>query len=247
MGTVVTIEVLDADAQSHIEDAFHWFDAVESCCSKFRADSELCALDTRPQVVSSMLFETLQFALQVAEQSHGAFDPTNGQLDAIRLDATSKTVTLTEQVVIDLGAIAKGLAVDLAAQSLRPYRNFAINAGGDLYLAGSNAKGTPWNVAIRHPREGENFPPIAVSDKAVCTSGDYERGSHIHDARNQRPANASLSATVVAPSAMLADALATAAYVKGPVEGIAFLHSQGVEGMIVSPSLDVHETKGFRA
>jgi thiamine biosynthesis lipoprotein len=81
---------------------------------------------------------------------------------------------------------------------------------------------------------------LRVSDQAVCTSGDYERGEHI---LNARP-GAVASATVVAPNAMLADALATAAFALGPVDGIAFLTRMGVEGLIVTPDLQRFETPG---
>jgi thiamine biosynthesis lipoprotein len=79
----------------------------------------------------------------------------------------------------------------------------------------------------------------------VCTSGDYERGRHILDPRTRVPANSVASATVVAPRAMLADALATAAFVLGPAEGIALLDRMGVDGLIVTTGMERHETQGL--
>jgi thiamine biosynthesis lipoprotein len=84
-----------------------------------------------------------------------------------------------------------------------------------------------------------------VSDKAVCTSGDYERGDHIVDPRAGTSPAAIASVTVVAPTAMLADALGTAAFVLGPVEGIGLLTRHGVEGLIVTAALERHETAGW--
>ena len=68
------------------------------------------------------------------------------------------------------------MAVDMAARELAPLQDFAIDAGGDLYLGGSNEQGSPRRVGIRHPRkECERNGSLLVSNQAVCTSGDYER------------------------------------------------------------------------
>jgi len=90
---------------------------------------------------------------------------------------------------------------------------------------------------------------LHVSNTAVCTSGDYERKSatdervhHIMDARTGESAAALASVTVVAPSAMVADALATAAFALGPADGLRFLERQGVRGLMVTPSLERLET-----
>jgi len=142
--------------------------------------------------------------------------------------------------------VVKGLAVDTAARELRPFRNFAIDAGGDLYLAGHNPQGMPWSVGIRHPRrDGELAHTVHVSNKAVCTSGDYERGEHILDPRTRTPVQTVASATVIADSAMLADALATAVFVLGPQQGLELLTRMDVDGMIMTPQLERYETPGF--
>jgi thiamine biosynthesis lipoprotein len=226
-----------------------------------------------------MLYEAIRFALTVAEESAGAFDPTVGQrmeargfdrnyqtgqvassgiassfLDGVSwrdvlLDAEARTVTLLKPLVLDLGAVAKGLAVDVAARELASFENFAVDAGGDLYLGGHNVDGEPWSVGIRHPRENSLIETLHVSNTAVCTSGDYERKSatdervhHIMDARTGESAAELASVTVVAPSAMVADALATAAFALGPADGLRFLERQGVRGLMVTPSLERLET-----
>lgn len=109
-----------------------------------------------------------------------------------------------------------------------------------------------WTIGIRHPREPERLlTRVAVQDAAVCTSGDYERrladgASHLVDARARRPADGIASATVVAPQTMLADALSTAAAVMPVADALAFLEAQGVHGYLVTPSLEVHTTSGWR-
>jgi thiamine biosynthesis lipoprotein len=93
---------------------------------------------------------------------------------------------------------------------------------------------------------------VRVSDKAVCTSGDYERAApaptgehHILDPRSGRSPCEVASVTVVAPNAMLADALSTAAFVLGPADGVRLLERHGVEGVILTPALERHATAGF--
>ncbi|MEO5925054.1 MAG: FAD:protein FMN transferase [Bryobacteraceae bacterium] len=272
MGTLVTIDV--TAPEDALDRAFGWFHEVESCCSRFRASSELMQLHAgAPTAASPILFEAVQFALRVAEESGGAFDPTVGHRMAARgfnrehrtgetvapvmadddvsyrdveLDAEARTIFLRRPLTLDLGGVAKGLAVDAAARELEPFQNFAIDAGGDLYLGGRNPQGEPWTVGIRHPRnDGELMDRLQISNQAVCTSGDYERGEHILDPRTAAASRATASATVVAPGAMLADALATAAFVLGPEDGIAFLTRMGVEGLIVTPDLQRFETRGL--
>jgi len=280
MGTLITIQVVRAcgEADEAISRAFGWFHAIEECCSRFDQRSELVRLTAqagRPVPVSAILFEAVKFALLVAEESGGAFDPTVGRRMQARgfdkehrtgeriravsgpddgasyrdvlLDPDRRTIALRRPLTLDLGAVAKGLAVDTAARELEMFTDFAIDAGGDLYLGGSNEQGAGWSVGIRHPRrENELITSLRVSDQAVCTSGDYERRGHILDPRSAAPANAVASATVVASRAMLADALATAAFVLGPREGLRLLNRAGVEGLIVTPDLERYETRGLR-
>jgi thiamine biosynthesis lipoprotein len=228
---------------------------------------------------SAMLFEAVRFALVVADASGGAFDPTVGHtletrgfnrehrtgaivstpIDAeprptfrdVRLDETARTIMLQRPLILDLGAVAKGLAIDMAAAELKPVRNFAIDAGGDLFLGGRRPDGVPWSVGIRHPRAETAAPELIetwrVSDAAVCTSGDYERPGHIIDARSGQIAGGLASVTVVAPTAMAADALATAAFVLGPVEGLRLCEELGVDALMLSPACDRYETRGMRS
>ena len=133
------------------------------------------------------------------------------------------------------------------------YLNNWVDAGGDLYLGGLNEQGAPWSIGIRHPRnELELIASLRISNQAVCTSGDYERripsanAHHILDPRTGASARAVASATVVASGAMLADALATAAFVLGPEKGIELLNRMGVEGLILTPELERYETRGLR-
>jgi thiamine biosynthesis lipoprotein len=280
MDTLVTIHALRSgpDVEAAIERAFGWFHEIEQCCTRFSRSSELMQLTAQPGVpapASAILFEAVQFALMLAQESGGAFDPTVGHKMAARgfnrehrtgeivrtalapddnvsyrdvqLDPDRRTITLLRPLTLDLGAVAKGLAVDAAARELAPFEDFAIDAGGDLYLGGLNPQGEPWRVGIRHPRQDDALiDALLVSNQAVCTSGDYERktgaGHHILDPRTDASPHSVASATVVASGAMLADALATAAFVLGPRDGIQLLQRLDVGGLIVTPELERYET-----
>jgi thiamine biosynthesis lipoprotein len=289
MSTVVTFQVIGHgdDPTRHearvaaVGRAVEWFRSVEACCSRFDSESEVRRLASSagaPVPVSEMLFAAVNFALALAADSDGAFDPTVGlSMEArgfdrnyrtgavvrsdlppgapatyrdVQLDAAARTITLLRPLMLDLGAIAKGLAIDLAAKELEPFADFSIDAGGDLYLGGHNPSGAPWAVGIRHPREaGQIVDTVHVSNEAVCTSGDYERRAgasneetHIMDPRTGASATALASVTVIASSAMVADALATAAFVLGPVAGTELLRRHGVRGLLVTPGLERFET-----
>jgi thiamine biosynthesis lipoprotein len=254
---------------------------VEQSCSRFDPDSELRRVIGRvgePVEISALLFNAIEFALRVARESDGAFDPTvgarmeqrgfgtnyrsgqvtatgiagTGALEDVFLDPVRRTVTLLKPLVLDLGAVAKGLAMDLAAADLGECGGFAINAGGDVLVRGMNADGEEWQVGVRHPRDpGALLCVIHASDVAICTSGDYERvsdqGHHIIEPSSGEAVAEVISLTAIGPTAMAADALSTASFVMGPNRGMSFLQTQGLEGLIVDSSLSLHKSCGLQA
>ena len=275
MDTMVNVTIVSDVARSAIEPAVHralaWFEAVERICTRFDPTSEVMQLVQRVGRrvhVSTLLFEVVAFAMDLAEQTDGAFDPTIGarledlgfatnyrtgdivrsgvdsrglSYQDVRLDRHARTVRLRRPLVLDVNAVAKGLAIDLAAAELRGYADLCVEAGGDLFVRGHNALGEAWHVGIQHPRaDGLLARTLHVTDTAVCTSGDYERRSpaggvgHILDARTQPPVTDLASVTVVAPTAMAADGLSTAAMVLGRAGGQAFLEAQGVGALLVA-------------
>jgi len=136
-------------------------------------------------------------------------------------------------MALTLDGIAKGFIVDAVARALDAHgiRRYLVNAGGDIRARGRNDTRRPWTVAVRDPRTPGRFPStIHLADAAVATSGSYEvsfdgdmRFHHIVDARTGRSPGASLSVSVIAPTAMAADALATSVFVLGPAAGVRFV------------------------
>ena len=127
---------------------------------------------------------------------------------------------------LDLGAFMKGHAIDLVTRRLHDLGidNMIINAGGDLRATGQRGS-RPWNIAIRHPRDNDTLASVKINDdESVFTSGDYERFfikdgqryHHILDPRTAWPARDTVAVSVVAKSAAVSDAAATALFVAGP-------------------------------
>lgn len=149
----------------------------------------------------------------------------------IILDKNESSVFLKYKgMKINLGGIAKGYALKLAKDKLLNYgfKDFLINFGGDIYTYRTK-KETPWKVAVQHPRKKDRFLTVLELDTISCaTSGDYERFfikegqryHHILDPKTGYPKGNVISVTVMCEDPALADALATAIFVLGEVEGI---------------------------
>lgn len=131
-------------------------------------------------------------------------------------------------VMLDFGAVAKGYAVDLAAERLRALgiRNALVNAGGGMTAIGQR-EGRPWRVGIRHPQGKGVLAALELRDgESVHTSGNYERYSehegirygHILDPRTGYPGREIVSATVIHGDGAVADAAATALVLAGPAD-----------------------------
>ncbi len=150
----------------------------------------------------------------------------------IRLDEDDGTVFLPNKgMKIGFGAIGKGYAADKAKELLvsQGVTSGIINASGDMTTWGKQPSGNDWKVAITNPKNKEqSYALLPVYNKAVVTSGDYEkyveldgiRYTHIIDPRTGYPATGLISVTVFAPKAELADALATSIFVMGKEAGL---------------------------
>jgi thiamine biosynthesis lipoprotein len=136
-------------------------------------------------------------------------------------------------MALTLDGIAKGFIVDAMAAALarRGVTRFLVEAGGDVRASGAREGGEPWTVAVRDPAAAAVLPGILrLTGGAVATSGSYERRHdaaglfhHIVDGVTGTSPHECASATVVAPSALAADALATTVCVLGPLAGLALV------------------------
>lgn len=159
-------------------------------------------------------------------------------------------------MAITLDGIAKGYIVDKASAVLRMngVTNHLINAGGDIRVSGLAAQGKDWTVAIQDPAKRREFPDvITMRDGAIATSGSYEiyydkemMFHHIVDGRTGHSPNLSNSVTIMAPTCMDADALATAIFVMEPAVGVEFINRQtDYQCFIIGKEGEINRSKGW--
>ncbi|EAQ48140.1 MULTISPECIES: FAD:protein FMN transferase [Leeuwenhoekiella] len=173
----------------------------------------------------------------------------------IVIDSEASTVFLKKEgMKIGFGAIGKGYAADKAKQLLieKGVSAGIINASGDMNTWGKQTNGNPWKVAITNPLDKNKvFALLPIVNSAVVTSGDYEkyvtfngtRYAHIIDPRTGYPATGIISATVFAPKAELADALATSVFVIGIEVGLNRINQlPGIECIIVDDQGNIHKS-----
>jgi FAD:protein FMN transferase len=272
---ISVIEKDEKLAITAIQHAFREIRRLENLMSIHIPDSEVSKINQaagKDRVpVSKELMVVIQRSLFWSEKTAGAFDITIGPAQELwNFDAPSlpsknsiadaikkidfRKIQLEEQNIflpekwmrLNLGAIAKGYAVDKAIDVLRKNKiqNALINAGGDLKSIGKRSDQLNWRIGLQHPRNSESLlASFSISGNAVATSGDYQkyfeqngkRYHHILDPKTGYPATTgSMSATVIAKNVMDADALSTAIFVLGPEKGIALIDSlSDTEGLII--------------
>ena len=160
-------------------------------------------------------------------------------------------------MAITVDGIGKGYIVDEGTAVLREhgFTNVLVEAGGDLLASGQKNPETNWQIGIQSPRQKQLLAKFGVENQAVATSGDYLqayspdlRYHHILDPHTGYSAPSLASATVVAPSAMMADGLATAVMVMPPQEALTMLEqTTACEGYLITKNGDALQTNGFHA
>lgn len=229
---------------------------MEAKLSRFRPDSELCRLNEHsghgPISVSRWLFDVVEASLELSRFSQGLIDPSvlpclvqagfgpgprRGRVSyrAVRIDQDQQTIELEAGVSLDLGGVAKGWAADVLASHLKSYGPALVDLGGDIRADGPRS----WTIGVEHPLFAEkDLAQIELRSEGVATSSllKRRRGSHHHliDPRTQRPARTDLiAATVVAPTATMAEGAAKVALLLGDQKGQVFLRGAGLWGFLV--------------
>jgi thiamine biosynthesis lipoprotein len=184
----------------------------------------------------------------------------------ITIDKDASEVFLQEKgMELDLGGIAKGYAADKAVDTIRAkgIKAALVAIAGDIRGFGLNPSGQGWKVGIQNPRpssESEKpwediFAVLHLKDKAISTSGDYQRFfikdgkryHHILDPETGFSADSGLiSVSVIAPVGYLADSLSTAAFVLGAEKGMKLLESMEFDGVFVDADKKILLTKNLR-
>jgi len=214
-----------------------------------------------PVKIDKDLFDILQRSVEYSKKTDGAFDitvaplvdlwkrcveansaPADEQLDYIKeaigydkllLDVNNFSVQFAaEKMKLDMGAIAKGFAIDLAIEKMKSSGALGglVDIGGDIGCFGTTEKKGKWVVGVQNPAKTneENIAKLSLVDMAVATSGDYRRFykignqyfSHIFNPLTEKSVEGLSSVTVIAENAAAADALATAVSVLGEKKGL---------------------------
>ncbi|MCL2568620.1 MAG: FAD:protein FMN transferase [Oscillospiraceae bacterium] len=242
------------------------------------------AADGKAVLVSPETAEVLTLAIALWEETDGTFSPglyalqrawgfTVGeyrvpedaeiadllaQVDVAEIRIDGLTVTAPPGMELDFGAIAKGYAADRLVLILRnlEIESAIISLGGDILALGERPGGAPWRVAVNDPFGHGSLGIIEVRDRAVNTSGNYERRfmseegetiHHILDPETGRPARSGLvSVTTVTADGARGDALATALFVMGLPDALAFVdRTPDLEAVFVTDDGRIYATRGL--
>ncbi|MEZ4670980.1 MAG: FAD:protein FMN transferase [Anaerolineae bacterium] len=234
MGMPVIVEVVDANVtQQNINAIYDYFTYVDSTFSTYKEDSEISRIN-RDELTLAEASEDMRTIFGLAEQT--------------RLE-TEGYFNITHKGVTDPSGIVKGWAIQNAAGILHTmgFKNYYVDAGGDIQAAGSSPEGRSWRVGIQNPFNlMEIVKVVSIGSGAIATSGTYVRGQHIYDPINNTPSlDTVVSITVVGPNIYDADRYATAAFAMGE-QGIYFIERlPGYEGYMIDKTGRATLTSGF--
>lgn len=278
-GTVYSVTYSNPENQDLSLQINSALEAVNASLSMFKPESTISKVNNNQPVVLDSLFLTVWKTGQyVSDCTQGAFDMTvaplvdlwgfglknrdvvtDAEVDSIRKYVGYELVVLEDGVIykaypemrIDAGAIAKGYACDVVADSLEAYgcTDFCIEIGGELVVKGLNSKGVNWHIAINKPVEDslcvnrEIQEVVELTNCGMATSGNYrnfyevdgKKYAHTIDPRTGYPVSHNLlSATIVAPNCMTADAWATACMVAGLEKAQTWIkNSRDIKGYLI--------------
>jgi FAD:protein FMN transferase len=238
MGMPVTVQVVDDEAadgaHGAVQEVFNDFALLDRTFSPFLANSEVSRInrgELRPEDAGQLMTQAISLCRLYEQATDGYFSAwIAGRFDP--------------------SGLVKGWAIDRACSILdrHGYRDYFVDAGGDVQTRGRNPEGGPWRVGIRHPVERDKVACVVLaSGLAVATSGTYEKGEHILDPHSGKPAGEWLSFTVVGPDILQADVYATACLAMG-VAGLEFMTRVGrYEAYAIDHRLRATYTAGFKA
>ena len=288
MGSVVTQSIYSNDSSYARETAQAVNKAVSDLEKKISwriEGSEIYLLNSgKSLTLSQDTDKLLAYALDVFQKSGGAFDcailgissqwdfdaeqfspPSSENVENALANSGSENIvitngvyTLTGGVTLDLGALGKGAACDVAIDM---YRTAGVDAaivtvGGSVGVYGQKDGNTPWKIGVRDPNGSQSdvLGVISLTSGCVSTSGTYEKMKevdgikyhHILDPSTGFPADTDLiSATVICESGALSDCLATAAVVLGKEDAVRLLDQYGVDYLLVTENSEIIVSDGM--
>lgn len=235
MGMPITTEIIGSKAVSEaIEEVFSYFVFIDETFSPFKTTSEVSRIN-RKEIQKERYSQEMKEILRLSEQTK---NETKGYFNIIDNDKK-----------INPSGLVKGWSILKASELVhkRGYKNFYIEAGGDIQVSGQNKSGKNWLVGIRNPfNSGEIIKSVRIQNQGIATSGTYQRGQHIYNPyRRGKIITEVVSLTVIAENVYEADRFATAAFAMGE-EGINFIERlAGLEGYMIDKNGIATLTSGF--
>ncbi len=237
-----------------------------------------------PVIVSEKVSNLIKYSILMAKKTDGAFNPclypitsawgftkkenkipSDEELkkmlplaDYKKVRINGNAVSMEKGMMIDLGAVGKGFAGDEAAKIMKSFgiKSALLDLGGNIQTIGSKPDGSNWTIGIKNPFEQGNIGSIEVKDKAVITSGGYERffigkdGKkyiHIFDGKTGKPAETEIvSSTVIGKSGTECDALSTSLFVMGIEKSINFWKNESnFDFILVTDERKIYVSEGI--
>ncbi len=265
----ISIESKDRNLKRILEKSFDRIEMYDNKFSYYKQDSELFQMNNNPDneiFIDSDFHDIFFLADHVYKTSNALYDVSLGQLtdiwdfskaevpDSSEIQLAQKNIGWNKiklsknhierpyGIKINLGSISKGYIVDKVMDYIvkQSVEEAYINAGGDIKVFSKSH--SPVRIGIQHPRIANDIiATLEVTNKAVVTSGDYERFfikdniryHHIINPKTGYPSRKTISVTVISDSASIADALSTALFVMEPEDGIEMINNYpGTEAII---------------
>lgn len=284
MDTEMTLSACGKNAHTALEKAEEEIYRLNNALARGSEESEIYAVNANHGGrVSEETAEIIKTALDISEFTDGAFDITIAPVmdlwgfytknfyvpsDAELLQAMKKVnyknaairernVTLINGASIDLGGIAKGYLSGRIMDIFREcgVKSGIVSLGGNVHALGTHTNGTPWRVAIQSPDSSSYICGIETEDKAVITSGGYQRYferdgiryHHIIDPKTGYPSDSGVkSVTIISDNAALADGLSTALFVMGAEQGAEYWKTHdGFEAVFLTDDDEIYITEGL--
>lgn len=265
MDTYMSLTAYGSNSEEAVNKAVQEINRLDAMFSVGNADSDVTKINENGSgEVSEETAFIMNRAMQVSEKTNGAFDitiyplmelwgfttknyrvPESSEIaEALKgvsytnVSVNGQQVALTGGSSIDLGGIAKGYTSSRVIQIMKDcgIEHAIVNLGGNVQVLGTKTDGSDWRVAIQNPASENNYLGIlSTTDKAVITSGGYERYfeqdgqvyHHIIDTQTGYPSDSDLtSVTIVYSDGTTADALSTALFAMG-LDGAKELYRSG--------------------
>lgn len=232
MGMPVILEIADPAEKKVFDEIFSYLKFVDRKFSIYKARSEITLINKGKLKIKDSS-KDMKTIFQLAEEKR---QETSGYFDIYYYGN------------YDPSGLVKGWVISNVAKKLanKRFKNFYVNVGGDIAVSGKNKQGKPWTIGIRDPfNKDEIVKVVVLRNGGVATSGNYIRGDHIYNPKNNHKIDDIASLTVIGPDIFQADCFATAAFAMGK-DGINFIENlANYEGYMIDSKGIATMTSGF--